>query len=232
LHHFFKTAPQKLDKSNTFANKNFSSQAQEIIVIDSDDDDKVEILESTKLVKRRRLSADACSNRNLDETLSDTVPLNIESKPSSVSSVKLSDSEENTYYSGVGLSKSALPTTTENEHKPVFSFGNPVLLLSSTCSKPICKEPVQSYSFGQPSALLQGNPARKRDAGHSEHPSINHVSEESPSFRQTKDDIDLTLEDWETDDNERPFEFKTEDDWMIPDNVSSVGALKLRHCSS
>jgi hypothetical protein len=224
LHHFFTTPHQhKLDKSRS---NNSSSTSQEIIVIDSDDDDRVEILGSTKPVKRRRLSADACSNRNLDETLSD---LNTECQPSPISSVRLSDSGENAH-SGVEVPKNTSLITTEN--KPVFSFGSPILLLSSTCPKPSCEEPAQSYSFGKPSALLQGNPARDKDAGHSEHPSIvNHVPKERPSFSQTDVDIDLTLDDWENDDNERPFDFKTEDDWMNADNVS-VLALCIRRCSS
>lgn len=226
LHHFFKTAPHPVVKSNT-------SISQEIIVIDSDDDDEVEILESTKPVKRRRLSADACSNRNLPETLSDVIPLNTENQSSFASSVNLSDSEENIHLS-VEVSNNALPTATEN--KPVFSFGKPVLLLSSTCPIPSRKDPVQSYSFGQPSALLQSIPAR--DASHSEQPSVvNHVSEESPSVHppiNNGGDIDLTLEDWDNDDDERPFEFKAEDDCVISGNVYSVryiNALNLRHCS-
>lgn len=199
LHHFFKAAPHPVVKSNT-------STPQEIIVIDSDDDDEVEILESTKPVKRRRLSADACSNRNLPETLSDVIPLNAENQSSFASSVSLS--------------------TTEN--KPVFSFGKPVLLLSSTCPIPSRKEPVQSYSFGQPSALLQSIPAR--DASHSEKPSVvNHISEKSPSVHppiNNGGDIDLTLEDWDNDDEERPLELKAEDDCVISGNVYSVRCVQ------
>ena len=208
LHHFFKTAPhrQKLDKS-TFTNNNSSSRisiSREIIVIDSDDDDEVEILESTKPVKRRRLSADACLNRNLGETWSD------------ISSIKSPDSEENTL---PGVFKNTLSTMIEN--KPVLSFG--------TYPKPSCKDFVQGYSFGQPSALLQGDPARKRDAVHSEHPPfVNYVSEEKLSFSQTNDvDVDLTLEDWENDHNERPFQLKTGDDWMIPGNADDVSRVAV-----
>lgn len=215
LHHFFKATPHR-QKPNTNSSSRVSI-SQEIIVIDSDNDEDVEILEYTKPVKRRRLSADAHPNPNLDKSLSHIIPLNAESQPSPV---EFSDSGENKF-------------STTSENKPVLSFGSPVLLLSNTCLKPSYKEPVQSYSFGQPSALLQGSPVKKKDAGHSEHPFgvVNHVSEETgPSSSKIDDvDIDLTLEDWENGDNEQPFEFKTEDDWMIPrnaNNVSCVGALR------
>jgi hypothetical protein len=150
--------------------------------------------------------------------MSDIIPLNA---PSPISSAK---SEGN---SGAKVPRKISPITTEN--KPVLSFGSPVLLLSSSCSKPNSKEPGQNYSFGKPLALLQGN----SNAGHYDHPSI--VNRKS-SFNQTDEvDIDLTLNDWKNDDNERSFEFKTEDDWMIPgntsDNVTCVGTLWLRHCS-
>lgn len=223
LHHFFKIA----GTSDTFTNNNSSSRgttSQEVIVIDPDDSD-----ESTKPVKRRRLSTDAYSNRNLDETLSDIILLNAESPPLPFS-VKLSDPGENAH-SGV---ENTSPITMEN--KPLISFGSPVSLLSSTCPKPSCKEPAQSYSFGSPLALHQGNPAGKGDAGHSEHsPVVNHVSEGRPSFSQTDDvDIDLTLEDWD-DNRKQSFAFKTEDDWMMPrnasGNVSCLGTLYPRYCS-
>ena len=205
LHHFFKTAAQqKLDKSNN--NSSRASTSQEVIVIDSDDDDRVDILKSTKPVKRRRLSADSCSNQNLDD---DVIPLTL-SQSSPISPVKLSNSGE---YVHSGVEAHNSPVTTET--KPVLSFGSPVLRSLSSC-----KEPAQRHSFGKPSALLQGNPAGKMDAGHSQHPSFVTVSEERPTFSQTDDvDIDLTLEDWE---NQRPFEFKTEDDWMIPGNANNV----------
>lgn len=222
LHHFFQKATPQQQNPGTRTN---ASTSQEVIVIDSDDDNE---LESPNPVKRRRLSSDACSNRGLDESLPDIIFLNTgtEGQPSSIPLVKkLSDSGENAH------SKNTTLTTAEN--RPAFSFGSPVLLLSSTCSKPYSKKPVQSDSFEQLSALLQGNPATQRDTCHSEHPSIqdlNHSSEERSSVGQTNDvDIDLTLGDWENHDNE-----PTEDDWAIPgntDNVSCVGALKLRRRS-
>lgn len=208
LHDFFNSKPVS---SQSAKGKNFVPvRGQEIIVIDSDSDGEMNAVQAGDS-KRRKLNPDNVKRPATINKIKDN-KVKKESKmlsPSAHYSTDNSTTVVPQVSSAESIQKSR-HATSANQEDPLC-FGQPSLLLDSSVHERT-QEPVSS-SFGKPFLLT---------------PSLNDMSKFSESeavlslagstvptlpTEETAVDIDLTLDDWEVeDDDEIPLEYKSDDD--------------------
>lgn len=203
LHNFFNSKPLRL--SQTIKGKStLPVRGQEIIVIDSDsEDEQSSVLACSS--KRRKL--------DLNNSESPTIP-NVK-EPERLSPVRL-QSKENpaTIVHQASSSKSVQSSLCADAAYPEDSpcFGQPFLLVNDSLDTSI-QEPVPS-SFGK--AFLLTSSKDMSDLSESNNPPIGLRVSSPTCFpvlqKEPEVDIDLTLDDWEDDDDERPPESKLDDE--------------------